>query len=140
MRFVIDENTSPRVARTLCEFGVEAVHTSRLFGQGVSDVHIAERLLQTDVFVSRDSRLLGRNIEVAAFHDHGCRIVSIRSANLTVREQVGLLLLWSSEIEALMADQDGPCVVNLSKAGPKEARRIRRPPMAYGSAFIDEDE
>ena len=136
MRFVLDENCSPQIVRVLLEFKVDAAHTTTLWEPGMRDTEIASKLEVDDVFVTFDRRLLGRLVEVEAFRAHRCKVLSIRAPGLRLREQVGLLLLWASDLMEMFSTASPPCVVKITKHGPGDLTEIVRPPVAYGTPPI----
>ena len=71
MRFFIDENLSPQLAKGMSGFGEDAIHLTEVFSQGTEDVDWLRYVGQNGLFlVTRDERVRWNPAELQALKIH----------------------------------------------------------------------
>ena len=71
MRFFIDNNLSPQIARGMKEFGEDAVHLNEYFAPDTEDpVWLARIGSEGWVLITKDERVRYRPAELTAFKEH----------------------------------------------------------------------
>ncbi len=103
MKYMMDENTPPQIARGFKEFEKEVYNVKNVFGEGLSDVDLAIRLKNDEwIFITRNYKIRKNKHEIKAFKDNKVSIFFMDvTTQLDMWQMIKLLVKNWEEIEKI---------------------------------------
>jgi hypothetical protein len=125
MRIVVDENLSPRFAKSMAALGFDAMHVNELELNGVDDhVWIPAVKARADVIFSADVRISQRRAEVDALIGSGLVLI-VFPAGMDAADLMRRFLTCRTDIERAVAACSGGAAFCVRQRGAVVRLRLR---------------
>lgn len=123
MKFIVDNNIGPGVARGMRCFGEDVTHLTEHFRDDVSDPEWLARAGRKGWFVlTRDDRIRSRPNELAAVKQHGIGLFFLAGKNRTKCQIIQQLIRNWPRIKDLACQDRPPFAIRVPPTGTKLVR------------------
>ena len=123
MKYMMDENTPPQIARGFKKFEKDVSNVKDEFGEGLSDVDLAIRLKNDEwIFITRNYKIRKNKHEIKAFEDNKVSIFFMDvTTQLDMWQMIKLLVKNWEDIEKISESANIPFAYTIQwKSKPKK--------------------
>jgi len=118
MKFLIDENLSVKIARSLRDIDQDVVHVTEVLSQGAPDTEVLEFAGDNDYFlITKDNRIRYKPNEKAALRKHKVGVFLLGGKNVSFLETYQQLIHNWDKILECAASTEGPFVKRIRPKG-----------------------